>query len=46
MVFEMSDKIEMWGNEKEVLEALGVATPLEMMDDQEVVLDTPLYEEL
>jgi putative alpha-1,2-mannosidase len=46
VVFEMSDKIEMWGNEKEVLEALGVATPLEMMDDQEVVLDTPLYEEL
>ena len=25
VVFEMSEKVEMWGNDKEVLDALGVA---------------------
>ena len=34
MVFEMSDKIEKWGNERVVLESLGVIT------------DPPVHEEL
>ena len=42
MVFEMSDKIENWGNEREVLEALGVITE----DNREAVLDAPVHEEL
>jgi len=46
VVFEMSDKIEQWGNENEVLEALGVAIPLAVVDNREAVLNSPLHEEL
>ena len=47
VVYEMSDKIEKWGNEKEVLEALGAVTPLEVVDDQEALLNVfHLREEL
>lgn len=42
----MSDKIEKWGNEKELLEKLGAAMPLEVEGDRETILDVPLHEEL
>lgn len=44
IVFEMSDKIERWGNEKEVLETLGIS--LEEIGSPEAVLNSPLHEEL
>jgi len=39
VVFEMSDKIEEWGNEKEILESLGIPIPPEVVDNQEAFMD-------
>ncbi len=47
VVFEMSEKVEMWGNDKEVLDALGVDIPgAEKPEEKEKVLEGYEHDEL